>query len=117
MTFPSLLLKSSHAFNSVLKRVSNASIDGGKLSVALDAAGAVGGAVTEVVGVAAVPLGEPFSKPTDEDAMSSNLDVAASSLSIVAVSTLRGTTIGPRRPGVCGPGLAMVAYQDQNTHC
>lgn len=78
MTLPSLLLRSVQSLSSVFNRVSKASIDGGKLCTAWGGGAFEGGLAEVTATVGAVePLG---SKPTDDEAMSSSLEVAASSL-------------------------------------
>lgn len=96
MTSPSLALNFSHSWSSVLRIASNAWIEGGELSTAL---GVTAGDWIRPADEPTASPGGVTSKPTDVEAMSSSLEVAASSLRMTVVSTLDSSTWMGRRPG------------------
>ena len=101
MTPPNLLLSSTQALSSVLKRMSYASIERGSIIVGFEAGTEARPGIGGALGIEPVPWAEelPFaveaSRPTDDKAMSSRREVAASSLDIKVVSMESWTCTGP----------------------
>ena len=103
MTPPNLLLSSTQALSSVLKRTSYASIERGSDIVGFEAGTEARPGIGGALGIEPAPWAEklPFAVeapgPTDDKAMSSRREVAASSLDIKVVSVESWSCTGPER--------------------
>jgi len=116
MTPPNLLLSSTQALSSVLRRVSYASIERGSIIVGFEAGTEVRPGIGGALGIEPVPCAEelPFaveaSRPTDDKAMSSRREVAASSLDIRVVSMESWNCTGPERRWVLASSMLTDEY-------